>query len=244
VPTFSLFGFPVRVRWGFVVFIALVVAWNPTIGWKFAIAVSGFSLLHEFGHALAARSLGASPEIVLDFFAGSVRYLPPRHISPLERAGVALAGPGLQIVVGAAVLAGLRANPFDVPAIFDSQVRAVIWITGPVFALLNLLPVLPLDGGHVLVGALETFSLRRGHDLAVAASVALTLGLTTLTVAERRYHWLVPFAAFLLVLQLWPWWRRRDSPVRSRRTLPPPSGPSQPAPSPSSDPTAIAENPR
>jgi len=215
MPAFRLFGFPVRVRLGFIVFLAVVVVWNPEVGWKFGIAVTLFSLVHEFGHAVAARRLGASPEIALDFLAGSTRYTPPRPITPLERASVALAGPSVEIVSGLAVLGVLRVNPLDVSAVFDSTLAAVIWIAGPVFGLMNLLPVLPLDGGHVLAGALESIWPERGHQLATAASAAVTLGLTAMAVVEPNLRWLVPFAVLLVALQLWPY-----LPVRRRTSFP------------------------
>lgn len=215
VPAFRLFGFPVRVRLGFIVFLAVVVVWNPEVGWKFAIAVTLFSLVHEFGHAFAARRLGASPEIALDFFAGSTRYIPPRPITPLERASVAVTGPAVEIVSGLIVLALLRVNPLDVSQVFDSTLAAVVWIAGPVFGLLNLLPVMPLDGGHVLTGALETLLPSHGRRIATAISAAAVGTLTIVVLAEPDLRWLAPFALLLVLLQVWPY-----LPTRRRRPLP------------------------
>ena len=104
VPALRLLGFPVRVKPGFLAFLALVIIWNPGVGWKFAIAVTIFSLVHELGHATAAKRLGAQPEIALDFLAGSTRYTPPRPITPIERAWVAVSGPAVEIVLGLVVL--------------------------------------------------------------------------------------------------------------------------------------------
>jgi Zn-dependent protease len=223
MPAFRLFGFPVRVKLGFVVFLALVVVWNPEVGWKFGIAVTVFSLIHEFGHALAARRLGAEPEIALDFLAGSTRYTPPRPITPIERAGVAVAGPGIEVATGLIVLACMGVNPLDVSAVFDSTLSAVVWIAGPVFGLMNLLPVLPLDGGHVLAGAIETFWPSRGQQLATITSAAITIALAVVALARADLRWLAPFALMLVGLQLWPylptrfWGRKRAG---SRAELP------------------------
>ena len=104
VPTLHLFGFPLRIKVGFFLFLAAIIAWKPSVGWQFGLAVTAFSLVHELGHAVAARRLGASPEIALAFLAGSTRYIPPRPITPLERAGVALAGPAIEVLIGLVVL--------------------------------------------------------------------------------------------------------------------------------------------
>ncbi len=206
MPTFRILGFPVRVRVGFLVFLAVVIVWNPAVGWKFGLAVTVFSLIHELGHAVAARRLGAEPEIALDFVAGTTRYTPPRPITPIERAGVALAGPLIEIVIGLVVLAAMRVNPLDVPAVFDRTEAGVVWIAGPIFGLLNLLPIYPLDGGHVLSGALEAISPRWGRPLAEFLSTGFTIAFGIVALAVGSIRWLAPFAMLLVGLQVWLLW--------------------------------------
>ena len=63
-----------------------------------------FTLIHELGHAVAARATGADAEISLNFLAGYASYLPTRPISRLEHAGISFAGPAVQIVTSVAVL--------------------------------------------------------------------------------------------------------------------------------------------
>jgi Zn-dependent protease len=213
VPSFRLLGFPVRVRFGFFVFAGLLIVWSPTIGWRFLIAVTVFSLIHELGHALAARRLGAEPEITLDFLAGTTSYVPPQHLTPIDRAVVAAAGPALETAVGLVVLAALRVNPLSIDQVFDSTVATQVWIAGPLFGLLNLLPVLPLDGGHVLSGALETFWPRVGRRLTLAVGALTTVGLVIVTLAAPRWRWLTPLSVTLVVLQGWLAFSR----VRGRR---------------------------
>ena len=43
------------------------------------------TLIHELGHAVAARNAGAKAEISLDFLAGYAAYVPTRPISRLEQ---------------------------------------------------------------------------------------------------------------------------------------------------------------
>ncbi|CAB4706572.1 unannotated protein [freshwater metagenome] len=225
VPALRLLGFPVKVKPGFLAFLALVMIWNPGVGWKFAIAITIFSLIHELGHATAAKRLGAQPEIALDFLAGSTRYTPPRPITPIERAWVAVSGPAVEIVLGLVVLGVMRVNPFDVPQVFDSQVAGVVWIAGPVFGFLNLLPILPLDGGHVLSGVLESIWPSRGGIVAIAFSAAVTLAVGVVTFLEPAVRWLAPFALMLLVLQIWPLVPQRTRGTRRHATRPAPAEP-------------------
>lgn len=221
MPAFRVLGFPVRVRLGFVLFLATVVLWNPGVGWQFAIAITLFSLIHELGHAVAARRLGAEPEIALDFLAGSTRYTPPRPVSPIERALVAVTGPLVEIASGLVVLGIMRVNPFDIPRVFDSTLAGVVWIAGPAFGLLNLLPILPLDGGHVLAGVLETVWPKLGQSIAVGFSAAVTGAFAVVALLEHRVRWLAPFALLLVGLQIWPLIPRRFSvPKRAKeRTM-------------------------
>ena len=57
---FRLFGFDVRVRLGFILFVGLIAFINPgPLGLWLGAALAVFTLLHELGHAVAARSAGA-----------------------------------------------------------------------------------------------------------------------------------------------------------------------------------------
>ena len=111
---FNLLGFPVHVRTGFVMFIGLIVVlYGDEFGLWLAGSLAVFTLLHELGHALAARQAGADAEISLSFFAGYASYSPTRPISRARHAWISFAGPGSQIVVSCAVLAAMGSNPLD-----------------------------------------------------------------------------------------------------------------------------------
>ena len=83
---FRLFGFDVAVRPGFLFFCALIVfVYQDSFGLWLAGALAGFTLLHELGHAIAARSAGAKAAISLDFMAGYTSFQPTRPIrGPLD----------------------------------------------------------------------------------------------------------------------------------------------------------------
>ena len=97
---FRLLGFPVHVRPGFVMFMVLIVVlYGDVFGLWLAGSLAAFTLLHELGHAVAARRTGAEAEISLNFLAGYASYVPTRPLSRAEQIGISFAGPGIQIAV-------------------------------------------------------------------------------------------------------------------------------------------------
>ena len=94
---FRLLGFPVHVRPGFVMFMLLIVVlYSNELGLWLAGSLAVLTLIHELGHALAARRAGARAEISLDFLAGYASYVPSRPISRLEQAWISFAGPAVR----------------------------------------------------------------------------------------------------------------------------------------------------
>src|SRR3954468_20567887 len=147
---FRVLGFPVQVRAGFVLFLLLIVVVSGgSLGLWMAGAIAGFTLAHELGHAFAARATGAKAEIALDFLAGYASFVPTRRLKRWERAGIAFAGPAVQIAIGVAILAGMGVDPLSRSAVVDSQAAFAIWWAGPMIGVLNLIPVMPLDGGSI-----------------------------------------------------------------------------------------------
>jgi Zn-dependent protease/predicted transcriptional regulator len=111
-------------------------------------------LLHEFGHAVAARRYGIhTPDITLLPIGGVARLqrMPDR---PMEELVVAIAGPLVNVVIAAAIFLGLGARAVifgDIP-IGNPRVpilTQVMWVN-VVLVLFNLIPAFPMDGGRVL----------------------------------------------------------------------------------------------
>src|SRR6476659_3942690 len=160
-PTFRLFGFPVHVRPGFLLLLVLVVAINGTsLGIWLALFLALFTLLHELGHAVAARATGARSEIALDFLYGYASFVPTRHLKRWERAGISLAGPAVQIVLGTIALVIAGGESWH-PSSSWTDVQSALWWAGPVIGLVNLIPVLPFDGGNIAEAGLDAI-LPRG----------------------------------------------------------------------------------
>ena len=200
---FRLLGFDVHVRTGFVIFLGLIVfLYQDAFGLWLAGGLALFTLLHELGHAVAARSAGAHAAISLDFLAGytSFRPDPRRPLTAARRAMISAAGPTTQIVISVAVLAAMGINPLSIDRAAESDAGLAIWWAGPVIGILNLIPVLPLDGGHLALTALEGFLHQRALRAMVIASLVITGGGAIFMFTSGRGSFGI-FIAFLLISQ-------------------------------------------
>lgn len=173
-PAFRLFGFPVHVRPGFYMFMVLVfVANGPKLGAWLAPVMAALTLLHELGHALAARATGAKAEISLDFLVGYASFVPTRPLKRWESAGISFAGPAVQIGVSLVALAIMGVNPLDIRG--ASYAGLAIWFAGIVVGLFNLVPVLPLDGGNIVMAGLDALIGKRSRTVMLYASITVTV---------------------------------------------------------------------
>jgi len=195
---FELFGFPVQVRAGFLVFMALVVVLQgPEFGLPFAALMAAYTLLHELGHAVAARSTGARASISLDFMAGYASFTPVRPLTAWERIGISFAGPGVQVAVGTVVYLLLRGG-LHWPEAGHPLQQAAFW-AGPVVGLFNLIPIIPFDGGVIaesLIGMVAPRTARRfmeAFSLTVSGVAVVWLAL------DPRLTGLAVFAAIPLL---------------------------------------------
>lgn len=155
---FSIFGIPVEIQPFF--WLTLVIIGGASgadtadailqIG-LFVLAGFVSILVHELGHALTARSYGAHSRITLQAFGGYAAYSGTR-LSRLQSFLVTAAGPGVQIALGLAVL--LLLNLLPNLSLQGNYFLSTLMIISFFWAVLNLLPVLPLDGGQMLNAAL------------------------------------------------------------------------------------------
>jgi len=130
-------------------------------------------LVHELGHALAARAAGLAPSITLHGFGGTTSWAPTRPVGPWTQIGITAAGPALGITVGASAWAALEWGAAG-PAVF--VLRDVMWVNLG-WGVLNLLPVLPLDGGQIAGTFAGMIAGRRGRLVVRIVSLALLAGI-------------------------------------------------------------------
>lgn len=178
-----LFGFPVHLDLSFVVIMAFLgyypgVTLTDMALWLLITPLA--VLVHELGHAFTARAAGARPQIALAGFGGVTTFVPPRPLSRLRSLGISLAGPAVGLAVGAVLILVSRAvgDGLDPAGWQASALRAGIW-TCVGWSVLNLLPVLPLDGGQamreLLPGAPDRRARRAAGVSVVVAGLAAAL---------------------------------------------------------------------
>jgi len=171
---FRLLGFPVTIRPGFVLIIAVIAfVYGGALGPWLAGSLAVFTLIHELGHALAARNFGAKAAIALDLLYGYASYIPSRPLARWERAVIAVAGPGVEIGVGLGILFIMGVHPLSLDSVRASPARYAIWWAGPVIGLLNLVPALPLDGGTIASLGIDRFFPGRGRLYMTYVSMGL-----------------------------------------------------------------------
>jgi Zn-dependent protease len=159
---FRLLGVPVRVDPS-IIFVLLILAStaHTTMAALLAFLVGGAIALvaHELGHAVVARALGATDvTITLHSFGGLTSYRLPVVTRP-RMSAIAAAGPAVGLGLGVLVwLAEQAAAPAD----FSEGARIyeqLLFVTVG-WSVINLLPVVPLDGGRlleqILPGSAET----------------------------------------------------------------------------------------
>ncbi len=178
---FSLFGIPVEVQPFFWVTLVIIggALQADTAADVFRILlfiIAGFIsiLVHEMGHALTARSFGAHSRITLQAFGGYAAYSGVR-LDRLRSFLVTAAGPTIQIILGLAVFVLL---PFAAEMNRDGRFfleRLVI--VSFVWAILNLLPVLPLDGGQMLNAALGPARIKLTLWITILVAIAVGLAM-------------------------------------------------------------------
>jgi len=128
-------------------------------------------LIHELGHSVAMAFYGIRSRIVLYALGGMAIPVGSRlgfsHKGMWDQVVIAFAGPLAQFLVlglllGAAMM-GLAPSPGDPDDAAIVNWALLFWVAvfvNSVWPVLNLLPVLPLDGGRICQGILRMF---QGH---------------------------------------------------------------------------------
>lgn len=112
--------------------------------------VAGFIsiLVHELGHALMIKKYGLPTEIHLIAFGGYATF-PQGYLSRKQSFLVTAAGPGLQVCLGFAALLFWNYAPVTPLSLMNNLLDDLIKVSFA-WAILNCLPVYPMDGGQML----------------------------------------------------------------------------------------------
>jgi Zn-dependent protease len=177
--TFPIGSIPVTVDPSFFLVIVLIgfLGQNPDafepvllVSWV-AIAFASV-LLHELGHAVAFRIFGVHPRVTLYGMGGLTSGT--GRLKPVENLVVSLAGPlSVLVLVGLPAL-WLESQGVATTTIGRTMLSQVIWINVG-WSVLNLVPILPLDGGNVTLSLLDLATKGRGRRPAEVLSVAVAV---------------------------------------------------------------------
>lgn len=201
---FTWFGIPVFLHWTFgLIFVYILwygqsnnLSVHDTI-WLTALFMALFVcvLLHEYGHALAARRYGVQTRDIVLMPIGGVARLERMPEKPMQEFVVAIAGPAVNVVIAILLMVGIVA--FSDPAHLEALRTALINSAGDEaviedsgvhipqalefavnlmatnigLVLFNMIPAFPMDGGRVFRALL---SMRTGRPK--ATKIAATVG--------------------------------------------------------------------
>jgi Zn-dependent protease len=165
-PIGSIAGIRLQVHVTFLLLLILVAAASGLLEGHFAEALGSVGLvlltfacvvLHELGHALAARRYGIRTRDITLLPIGGIARLERMPSDPRQEIVVALAGPAVNVVIATALAIVLTALHIPLIQAMRSE-GALPWVFKiNVFMLLfNLIPAFPMDGGRVFRALLAT----------------------------------------------------------------------------------------
>lgn len=175
-------GIPIYIHWTFLILIGWLLWGHIAAGHDVATTVEGIGfilsvfacvVLHELGHALAARRYGVTTSDITLLPIGGVARLQRIPDKPSQELVVALAGPAVNVaIVVILLLLGVRPgiDPQDTQYLFKERFLPKLLVVNAFLFLFNLLPAFPMDGGRVL-RALLALRLEYSRATRIAASI-------------------------------------------------------------------------
>ncbi|MGB9601518.1 MAG: site-2 protease family protein, partial [Limisphaerales bacterium] len=172
-------GIDVKIHITFILFLLWIGFTYYTLGGAgaavdgviFVLALFGCVLLHEFGHAIAARSFGIrTPDITLLPIGGVARILRIPE-KPHQELIMALAGPAVNFII-AGFLVFILGRQIDIEYLEELDKPGIellgkLATVNIMLAIFNLIPAFPMDGGRILRSLLAmTMNYSRATQIA------------------------------------------------------------------------------
>jgi Zn-dependent protease len=217
VPLGSILGIPLRVNATWII-IAVIITVGfqpyvadrfPTLGagtflisGLFAVLLYGSVLLHELSHAITAQRLGLSVRGITLHILGGYTEMGDEASTPGREVAVSGSGPAVSVAVGAASWLAAQAMDFGVSQFLLFELAYANLVVG----VFNLLPALPLDGGHILRAGVWRITGDRHQGSIVAAWAGRVLAGVVLIVPWILTRGQLTFAVIWSVLVAWFLW--------------------------------------
>ena len=157
IPILRVAGIQLRIHITFLLLIVWIAV-GSTSAAIFVLLLFVCVVLHEFGHAIAAKGYGINtPDITL-LPIGGVARLERIPEEPRQELVIAAAGPAVTAIIALCLFVVIAARgSIDLRALMQSNdLVALIFRVNVLLLLFNLLPAFPMDGGRVLRALLAT----------------------------------------------------------------------------------------
>lgn len=178
---FEIRGHTVNVAFDFVFLLLIILSrGSDDLGmaalFLFSIVLS--ILWHEFGHALAFEYFGCGPsDIVLHGFGGLTSNYSAGRLTRWQGIFSSFAGPLAGFTLAGIVYGIMLLIPAALPQLENNRSLAytlqILLFINIFWSAFNLLPIYPLDGGHILFRFLRKYTVRSAYYCAIVAFVLL-----------------------------------------------------------------------
>ncbi|MEQ8849987.1 site-2 protease family protein [Botrimarina sp.] len=192
----KLAGIDLFIHWTFPLLLAWIAISHVMQGDSVGVAVEGVVfvcllfacvVLHELGHALAARRYGVPTRDITLLPIGGVARLERIPEEPRQELVIAIAGPLVNVVIAAGLFAFLflasgytGALPEELVGVGGNLLVKLMWVN-VALVVFNMLPAFPMDGGRVLRALLATrMSYSRATEIAARVGQTMAVGFALL----------------------------------------------------------------
>jgi Zn-dependent protease len=213
--SFRLFGFPTSIQPFFWLIAAVITAvYLGPIGnmqlWivQMLLGIAGILLsilVHELGHAFAFRYVFRTPSAIVLHALGGVT-IPLQHFSRsygirgmAASCFLSFAGPAAGFVLAGVMIAFCTVIPPDSEGLALFLLDFFLYWTATIsifWGIFNLLPIYPMDGGHISREFFSFFFPRRGIEYSLMLSMLLAVLLAVLSIQYGQFFMTLLFAYF------------------------------------------------